>query len=270
MLALLTKYRAVFAVGLQSNLVYRVNFGVRGFFSFFHLMVVFILWSAAYGDKPLINGFTFAQTFTYFVTMIVVQFMVGAFNEDYQISDDIRNGLINQFLLKPVNYFFYRFSIYASARLVTGLLILIPVIITYPLLKDHLVLPHEWWRFALAPPALLMSALIQFGIAYCFGMLSFWFLEIQGFVILSMAFESLLGGQIFPLDLLPNWLFNASAGLPYFYQMYFPVALLTGRINDPEVIFAMMRIQLFWVVIILLACQLLWRRGLRLHTAVGG
>jgi ABC-2 type transport system permease protein len=41
----------------------------------------------------------------------------------------------------------------------------------------------------------------------------------------------MLGGQIFPLDLLPNWLFNASAGLPYFYQMYFPVAMLTGRIT---------------------------------------
>jgi ABC-2 type transport system permease protein len=270
MLAFLNKYRAVFAVGLQSNLVYRVNFGVRGFFSFFHLMVVFILWSAAYAHQPLINGFTFAQTFTYFVTMIVVQFMIGAFNEDYQISDDIRNGLINQFLLKPVNYFVYRFSLYASARLVTGLLILIPVIVTYPLLKNHLVLPPEWWRFALAGPILLMSALIQFGIAYCFGLLSFWFLEIQGFVILSMAIETMLGGQIFPLDLLPNWLFNASAGLPYFYQMYFPVALLTGRLSDPDLILAMMRIQLFWVAIILVFCQVLWRRGLRLHTAVGG
>jgi len=270
MLALLTKYRAVFNVGLQSNLVYRVNFGVRGFFSFFHLMVVFILWSAAYANKPLINGFTFAQTFTYFVAMIVVQFMIGAFNEDYQISDDIRNGLINQFLLKPVNYFAYRFSIYASARLVTGLLILIPVVVTYPLLRHHLVMPHEWWRYALAPFALVMSGLIQFGIAYCFGMLSFWFLEIQGFVILSMAVETMLGGQIFPLDLLPNWLFNASAALPYFYQMYFPVALLTGRISDPHVILPMLAIEFCWVVVILLVCQLLWRRGLRLHTAVGG
>ncbi|HTL69428.1 MAG TPA: ABC-2 family transporter protein [Lacunisphaera sp.] len=270
MRALLHKYSAVFGVGLQSNLVYRVNFGVRGFFSFFHLLVVFTLWSAAYADKPLIAGFTFAQTFTYFVAMIVVQFMIGAFNEDYQISDEIRNGLINQFLLKPVNYFLYRFSIYASARLVTGLLILIPVVVTYPLLAKHLTLPHEWWRFVLAVPALFMSALIQFGIAYCFGLLSFWFLEIQGFVILSMAVESMLGGQIFPLDLLPNWLFNASAGLPYFYQMYFPVALLTGRIGGLETVLPMMAIQAFWVVVILLCCQVLWRRGLRLHTAVGG
>ena len=165
MLATLNKYRAAFSVGLQSNLVYRVNFGIRGFFSFFHLIVVFILWSAAYSGKPLINGFTFPQTFTYFVALIIVQFLVGAFNEDYQISEEIRNGLINQFLLKPVNYFAYRFSIYLSARLVTGLLILLPVLVTYPLLKDYLALPLDAWRVAIGLPALLMSALIQFGIA---------------------------------------------------------------------------------------------------------
>ena len=90
MLATLNKYRAAFSVGLQSNLVYRVNFAIRGFFSFFHLIVVFILWSSAYAGSPLIGGFTFAQTFTYFTALIVVQFMIGAFNEDYQISEEIR------------------------------------------------------------------------------------------------------------------------------------------------------------------------------------
>ncbi len=270
MLALLNKYRSVFAVGLQSNLVYRVNFGVRGFFSFFHLLVVFILWSAVYGAKTEINGFTFAQTFTYFVTVIVVQFFVGAFNEDYQISEEIRNGLINQFLLKPVNYFAYRFSIYLSARLVTGLLILLPLAVIGPLLHQHLTLTAGWWRYAAAVPALVMSGLIQFGIAYIFGLLSFWFLEIQGLVILSMAIEMLLGGQFFPLDLLPAWLFKLSSYLPYFYQMYFPVALITGRIDDPAVVGRMLGLQAGWVVAILLIGQVLWRRGLRLHTAVGG
>ncbi len=270
MLSALNKYRTVFNVGLQSNLVYRVNFAVRGFFSFFHLVVVFVLWGAAYAGNPTIGGFNFGQTFTYFVALIVVQFMIGAFNEDYQISEEIRNGLINQFLLKPVNYFAYRFSIYLSARLVTGLLIIVPVVITYPLLRHYLVLPHDWWRLALGLPALAMSALIQFGIAYCFGLMSFWFLEIQGLVVLSMALESVLGGQIFPLDLLPDWLFKLSQYLPYYYQMYFPVAIFTGRLSDPAAIITGLGIQACWVAVILALGELLWRRGLRLHTAVGG
>jgi ABC-2 type transport system permease protein len=271
MRAALVKYYSAFTVGLQSNIVYRVNFALRGFFSFFHLVVVFLLWSAAYAGNKSIGGFSFGQTLTYFVAIIVVQFMIGAFNEDYQISEEIRNGLINQFLLKPVNYFAYRFSIYLSARVVTGTLIILPVLVSYPFLRAYLTLPPESWRYAVAIPALVMSALIQFGIAYCFGLMTFWFLEIQGFVILSMAIESVLGGQIFPLDLLPRSLYSISACLPYFYQMYFPVALVTGRLNEPpSVILAMLAIQFFWVVVILGLGAWLWRRGLRLHTAVGG
>jgi len=35
MFASLNKYRHAFLIGLQSNLVYRVNFALRGFFSLF-------------------------------------------------------------------------------------------------------------------------------------------------------------------------------------------------------------------------------------------
>ena len=269
MVAALNKYRHAFLVGLQSNLVYRWNFAVRGFFSLFHLTVVFILWSAAFAGSTSIGGFDFGQTLTYFVTLLVLQFFIGAFNEDYQISEEIRNGLINQFLLKPINYFAYRFSIYVAARLVSGALILLPLLVALPFLGGYLTFPHEWWRIALGIPAMAMSALIQFSIAYCFGMLTFWFLEIQGFVILSMAIEVLLGGQMFPLDLMPAWIFNIAKYLPFFYQMYFPGAIFTGRIGLP-MIYQGLAIQLCWVLALLALNQLLWVRGLRRHTAVGG
>jgi len=269
MFAPLLKYRQAFLIGLQSNLVYRVNFAVRGFFSLFHLAVVFILWGAAFAHTPSIGGFNFGQTLTYFLVMLVMQFFVGAFNEDYQISEDIRNGLINQFLLKPINYFLYRFSIFVAARLVTGSLILLPLLVALPLLHDQISLPHETWRFALVVPAMALSAVIQFSIAYCFGLLTFWFLEIQGFIILSMAIESLLGGQMFPLDLMPAWIFRIAQYLPFYYQTYFPTAIFTGRIDLASTLSGF-GIQLFWVLVLLGVNQLLWTRGLRRHTAVGG
>lgn len=270
MFAALNKYRHAFLLGLQSNLVYRVNFAVRGCFSLFHLAVVFILWGAAYAGNTTIGGFSFGQTLTYFLVMLVMQFFVGAFNEDYQISEEIRNGLINQFLLKPINYFLYRFSIFVAARLVTGVLILLPLLIAVPLLRDYLTLPHDLWRIALGVPAMALSALIQFSIAYCFGMMTFWFLDIQGFVILSMAVESLLGGQMFPLDLLPAGIFRVAQFLPFYYQTYFPVAIFTGRISDIGQVWSALGIQVCWVILLLGLNQLLWARGLRRHTAVGG
>lgn len=269
MLTAFNKYRQAFLVGLQSNLVYRWNFALRGFFSLFHLVVVFILWGAAYEGQATIGGFDLAQTMTYFVVLLLMQFFIGAFNEDYQISEEIRNGLINQFLLKPVNYFLYRFSIFLAARLVSGLLILIPVAVAYPFLHEYLSFPDEWWRLGVGLPAMLLAAVIQFSIAYCFGLLTFWFLEIQGFVILSLAVESVLGGQLFPLDLMPEWVFRIAQYLPFYYQMYFPVAIFTGRI-DQDLAVQGLGIQVGWVLLLLLFNHFLWTRGLRRHTAVGG
>jgi len=191
-----TKYRHVFLVGLQSNLVYRWNFAIRALFSLFHLTVIFILWSAAFEGKTQIGSFDLGQTMTYFIMMLMLQFFIGAFSEDFQISEEIRNGLINQFLLKPINYFLYRISIFCAARLVTGLLALLPLTLILLLLKHHLTFPTDSWRLLLGFPAMIMSALIQFTIAYCFGLLTFWFLEIQSFIILSFAIETLLGGQV--------------------------------------------------------------------------
>ncbi len=269
MLASVEKYRQAFLVGIQSNIVYRWNFAVRGFFSLFHLAVVFILWGAAFAGTDRIGGFDLRQTLTYFITLLVLQFFISAFNEDYQISEEIRNGIINQFLLKPINYFLYRFSIFVAARLVSGALVLLPLIVAFPFIKDSLTFPLDGWRLAVGVPALAMSALIQFSIAYCFGMLTFWFLEIQGFVILSMAVEAVLGGQVFPLDLMPDAIFRVARFLPFYYQMYFPGAIITGRIELPQALQGLV-IQAGWVGVLLLVNQILWRRGLRRHTAVGG
>ena len=270
MFAPLIKYRQAFLIGLQSNLVYRWNFAIRGFFSLFHLTAVFILWTAAFVGRDSLGGFSLNETLTYFVTLLVLQFFISAFNEDYQISEEIRQGLINQFLLKPINYFIYRFSIFVAARLVSGGLILIPLLVAMPFIHDSLAFPTEPWRWAVGLPAMLLSALIQFSIAYCFGLLTFWFLEIQGFVILSMAIETVLGGQMFPLDLLPTWAYQIAKCLPFYYQMYFPAAIFTGRISDPTAIAQGFVIQIGWVLALLFINHWLWVRGLRRHTAVGG
>src|SRR5665213_2135629 len=156
--AALIKYRSAFFIGLQSNIVYRWNFAVRSVFSLFHLVAVFVLWGAVYaGGSRTVGGFGFGQTLTYFVVMFVLQFFIGAFNEDYQISEEIRNGLINQFLLKPINYFLYRFSIFTAARLVSGAMVLVPLLIAVPVLHGWLTLPHEAWRLWLAIPAVVMA-----------------------------------------------------------------------------------------------------------------
>ena len=88
----------------------------------------------------------------------------------------------------------------------------------------------------------------------------------------SGAVETVLGGQVFPLDLLEkNYpiAFEISQYLPYYYQMYFPAAILSGRLDLAQAQHGLV-VQLVWVIALLGLAQLLWTRGLRRHTAVGG
>ena len=269
MTALVSKYRHVFAMGLQSGLVYRWNFLVRVIFSLLQLAVVTTLWRAAYGETASIGGHTFEATMSYFLTMTIANYFISAFNEDFQIGEEIRSGTINQFLTKPIDYFGYRLTLFFANRTITGAVVIVPVVACLWLLADFLPRDAAWWQFAVALPAFFLSAVIQFSIAFCFGLLAFWFLEIQGFVILSLAAETALSGQMFPLDLMPaHWLALAE-GLPFYYQAYFPVAIITGRV-PPELIGRGLLIQVGWAVILMLTARLLWARGLRRHTAVGG
>ncbi len=270
MLATFTKYRHVFAMGLQSALVYRWNFFIRTGFSLLHLAVVAALWGAAYADRGEIGGFTFEQTMSYFLCLVIANYLIAAFHEDFQIGEEIRSGTINQFLTKPIDYYLYRLTLFFASRFVTGLIVLVPCLLLLPLLAPYLPLDAEAWRWVATIPALALAAMIQFSIAYCFGLLAFWFLEIQGFVILSLAVETLLSGQVFPLDLMPDALYRLSQWLPFYYQSYFPIAVLTGRIETIEAVQQGLLVQLGWVAAFVLGGRLLWNHGLRRHTAAGG
>jgi ABC-2 type transport system permease protein len=270
MIALVDKYRHVFAMGLQGGIVYRWNFLIRVLFSLLQLAVVVTLWRAAYSGKEAIAGRSFAEMMSYFLVMTIANYFISAFNEDYQIGEEIRGGTINQFLTKPIDYFGYRLTLFFASRAVTGAITIIPILVCLPLLLDFLPQHGEWWRYALALPAFFLSALIQFCIAFCFGLLAFWFLEIQGFVILSLAIETTLSGQMFPLDLLPPAALAVVKWLPFYYQAYFPVAIVTNPELDAAAIQDGFLIQLGWVVLLFALGRLLWARGLRRHTAVGG
>lgn len=257
-------------MGLQGGIVYRWNFLVRVFFSLLQLAVVVTLWRAAYGEKAMIGDRSFQEMMSYFLVMTIANYFISAFNEDYQIGEEIRGGTINQFLTKPIDYFGYRLTLFFASRTVTGAVTIIPLLVCLPLLAGYFPQHGEGWRFAVAMPAFFLSALIQFCIAYCFGLLAFWFLEIQGFVILSLAVETALSGQMFPLDLLPPAALAVLEWLPFYYQAYFPVAIVTSTTLDAAAIQQGFLIQIGWVVLLYGLGRWLWSRGLRRHTAVGG
>ena len=270
MTATLAKYAKVFNVGAQNTFVYRWNFVLRSVFGIVPLIGTIFLWKAMYGTASgmQIAGYTFSQLILYFAMSVFVENLVTPTEDEWQIAGEIRDGKMSFLLLKPLNYLAYRFTLYASYRLLYTAVLLPGVALIFFFLRDHITLPAHtatWLWFA---ASIGLAALIQFFIAYSIALLAFWILEISTVVFMVFSVEYFLSGMIFPLDMLPPWLIGFVRWSPFPYELYFPVQVFMERVTG-EKLMAGIAIQAGWAFVMWLLAVTLWRSGIRRYQAVG-
>ncbi len=229
------KYWHVINVGIQNNLTYRFNYLARTLFGL--------------------------------IPLTAVLFLVN--EDDWQIAADIKDGNISQFLLKPVDYLWFRLCLFLSGRLTYMAVAFIPLTLFILYLREYFVAPANWATFGLFVVSLGLTALLQFFISYMMAMLAFWVLEVSTFIFILYAFEYIASGHLFPLDILPPALERALYFTPFPYQLYFPVGLYMGKTTGAELArgFGM---QIFWVLFAYGAARFAWQRGIKKYAAVGG
>jgi ABC-2 type transport system permease protein len=268
------KYLHVISIGIQNTLVYRVNFLFRSVFSLIPLMATIYLWRAVYAGKtaandPKVAGYSLAGMISYYLLVTIVDALTAVTEDDWQIAGDIREGAINQFLLKPIDYLVYRLCIFASGRLIYVSVAALPVIIFILVQREYWMPPASGIAFAVFVCSLVLTALLQFFMSYTMALMAFWLLEISTLIFIVFAFEYLAGGHLFPLDILPPSVATALNFTPFPYQLFFPVSLYLGRISGAEM-WRGLAIQFFWVAFFYFVARWTWRRGIRRYTAFGG
>lgn len=265
------KYLHVINVGLQNTLVYRVNFLFRASFALIPLMATISLWRAVYAgnSSPEVAGYSLASMISYYVLVTIVDALTGVTEDDWQIAADIRDGNVNQFLLKPIDYMAYRLCLFLSGRLVYMIVAVLPVGLFVLWQRDYLVAPPSGLHLAAFAGSLVMTALLQFFMSYTMAMLAFWVLEVSTFIFILFAFEYVAGGHLFPIDILPKTVAQILQLTPFPYQLYFPVSVYLGRVEGAE-LWQGLGLQAFWMVFFFFLARWVWSRGIRRYTAVGG
>ncbi|NUN93248.1 MAG: ABC-2 family transporter protein [Verrucomicrobiae bacterium] len=266
----LRKYLRVMEIGFQNTLVYRWNFLLRVCFSLIPLMGTFFFWGAAIQEGGgEIGGYGFRTMISYFLGLMLLDLLASPTEDDFQIAAEIRDGLINQFLLKPVDYLAYRFSMFWAYRVIYAGTALLPVLAVIWFLRAHFTMPETWGVALLSLAAVFLSAILQFLIAFSSALLAFWVLEVSAPIFIIYSFEFLAGGHVFPLDLLPTWAYRLMMLTPFPYEYWFPLGVFLGRFSPEEVVrgFAM---QTLWCLAMWLLARWIWSRGIRGYTAVGG
>jgi ABC-2 type transport system permease protein len=68
---------------------------------------------------------------------------------------------------------------------------------------------------------------------------------------------------------MPAWLQTVCLSLPFAYETFFPAAILIGHVHGTALA-AGFAWQWAWIGFFYILSGLLWKRGLRQYTAVGG
>lgn len=267
----MNKYWHVVTLGIQSTLVYRVNFVVRALFGLVPLLALILLWRAIFEGRadPSLAGYRLAEVVTYYLIVNVVVALTAVTEDDWQIAADIKDGRISQFLLKPIDYLRYRLCLFAAGRLVYTAASLLPTAAFLWFQREYFLGPASGLHLAAFGVSLALTALLQFFISFTMALLAFWVLEVATFIFILFAFEYIAGGHMFPLDMLPPTLLAILNLTPFPYMLYFPVQVYLGRLSGPELAQGL-AVQAFWVGATYGLARLIWSRGIRHYSAVGG
>ncbi len=266
------KYLHVLNIGIQNNLAYRFNFFARALFGFIPLIALLSVWRTIYSAKDTgatVGPYTLAEMVSYYLLATIVSALTAVHDDDWQIANDIRDGAISQFVVKPIDYLVYRLVLFVSGRLAYFAVAAGPLMVLVFLLREYFVLPPDLATFGLFALSLVLTALLQFFISYIIAMLAFWVLEVSTFIFIVYAFEFIASGHLFPLDILPPGLARVLAFTPFPYELFFPISIYMGKVTGAALAQGL-AIQVFWVVVAYVFARFAWNRGLRRYAAVGG
>jgi ABC-2 type transport system permease protein len=264
------KYWHVVKIGFSNMLVYRLNFFFRSTFELVPLLATIFLWRTIYNGKTsALSGYTLPGMITYYLLVTIVDTMTRVNDDDWQIAADIKDGNISQFLLKPIDYLTYRFFLFSSGKIIYAAASLVPVGLFIFSMRKYLAAPADGTALGCSILSMVLAGLLQFLMSYTMALSAFWLLEVSTLIFIIFAFEYIAGGHLFPLNILPPGIEHILSFTPFPYLLFFPVSAYLGQVRGAALLQGLC-IQAAWTISFYLLAKLVWSRGIRKYSAVGG
>jgi ABC-2 type transport system permease protein len=269
----MTKYWTVFKVGLSERLVYRFNFFAGVFIQFLPLVTQFFLWSAVFStrDGAPIAGYTLSSMMAYYMLIHVARSFSSMPNLARTTANEIREGDLNKYLIRPIDYMVYTLCLRMAHKLCYYLMACIPfgIVITWLISSGYFAPWPGWETFGCFILSLAMAFTMGFLLHMMFGLIGFWLLEVNTLLFIYFMLGYFFNGHMIPLDLLPEWLKGIVMNLPFKYEAYFPVTVYLGRYSRDELLYEF-GIEALWIIGLFLMVKILYHRGLKRYGAYGG
>lgn len=261
------KYLAIFQTAFQNSISWRGAFWFYIALNFLPLLAYYYLWTAVFQQRATAAGFSYEAMLTYAVIATVFARLTWA-SPEYGVMENIREGTLTKYLVQPMSYFGYYWSSRLAFRTFGTALTLPFTLLVVFLIRDHLLLPPETWRWLAILATIPLAFTLQFLFGMALGLLSFWILEARYFQYIKETLLALLGGAMLPYAFFPDAVQSVLSFLPFRFIASFPVEIYLGRVNTAD-IFQGIIMAIVWIGLLLALTMTMWQRGLRRFVAFG-
>jgi ABC-2 type transport system permease protein len=257
----------LFRIGVAETVAYRAEFLVWMLTSTMPLIMLG-LWTSVADEGPF-QDYTSADFVAYFLGCLIVRNLTGNWVA-WQISEEIRMGVLSMRLLRPLHPFIAYASSHASA-LPFRSFIALPIAVILLLSSGASSLTSEPMQLGLLVPSLVLAWLITFGVMFALGALGFWITQTFGIVNFYFGLWSLFSGYLMPMALMRSkfpLVADIADWLPFYYMLGAPVDLMTRALTTSQCL-QLLGAQLAWAVVSVGGALWVWSAGVRRFEAVG-
>ncbi|OGM26662.1 hypothetical protein A3D00_00990 [Candidatus Woesebacteria bacterium RIFCSPHIGHO2_02_FULL_38_9] len=265
----MSKYLTVFRISFQQEFVYRLNFVMWRVRNVLQVFLIFFLWDTVFSNpNTVIFGYDRSKILTYvFALMIAKAFVLSSRSVD--IAGEVSQGLLTNYLVRPVNYFKYWFARDLSSKALNLIFVSLEVGALFIILKPPFFFQTNLAQLGLTIVSLSIAICLFFLLLAVFNLFPLWYPEqAWGATFLLLIFVDFLGGGVFPLDILPPFLQKIIYLTPFPYLLFTPIQIYLGKVGLVESLKAI-GISLVWLIILIRVLQGVWKVGLKVYRSEG-
>jgi len=255
--------RGSFMVGL----VYRFGFLFSIAGNIIYMSVTYFLWRSIYQDKEALHGLTFNQTYIYVALGSAVFILLKTY-VDWQMSFDIREGMIASYLIKPIDLQLYELFLSFGYFLMSLSAITIPTILLL-IFVFRVEIPLGI-GLVIFPFSLILAYLLSFCFDYFIGLLGFYTESIWGLSITKEIIVTVLSGALIPLQFFPDAIQKVLLWLPFQAIYYTPLTMVAQPYLGWGTFLPMLAVQLFWVGALFVLTRLFYDQAIKVLRISGG
>jgi ABC-2 type transport system permease protein len=228
-------------------------------------VIYLVVWSTvARQQGGEVDGFTPDDFAAYYIVWTLVRNM-NIVLTPFAWEQRIREGELSGMLLRPMHPMHYDLAYFAGWKVVVIVLWLpIAVVLSLVFHPSLSVTAAEVVAFAVA---IWGAFLIRSFNLWLLGMITFWTTRVSALFDTYFVLELLLSGRLVPLELMPSWVQDVAAVLPFKWTFGFPIEALTADLSGSELL-AGLGMQLVWIVVGIVGVRLVWRVAVRRYSAV--